>query len=165
MKCRVLIIVQNLPVPFDPRVWPEYRALASVGYQVSAVCSKGSGDLSYRVVDTAELRKAMALGSWRQQAPHRVRLLPPRHGMADARGKAIRHLAVIQAGNPVTDWLECGRVGTELLGLTLAASRVVSSAVDRSPPVPAFADRSLMVPREECAALLSSSAVAKRGPV
>ena len=40
---RILIIVQNLPVPFDRRVWLECQALISVGHQVAVVCSKGKG--------------------------------------------------------------------------------------------------------------------------
>ena len=57
MKRRVLIIVQNLPVPFDRRVWLECQALVSAGYRVAVVCPKGSGDPSYEVVDTVELYK------------------------------------------------------------------------------------------------------------
>ena len=37
----VLIIVENLPVPFDRRVWQEARTLASAGYVVSVICPKG----------------------------------------------------------------------------------------------------------------------------
>jgi glycosyltransferase involved in cell wall biosynthesis len=54
---RVLIIVQNLPVPFDRRVWLECQALTSAGYRVAVVCPKGSGDPAYQVVDTVELYK------------------------------------------------------------------------------------------------------------
>jgi glycosyltransferase involved in cell wall biosynthesis len=54
---RVLIIVQNLPVPFDRRVWLECRALVGAGYDVSVVCPKGKGDPSYAVVDTVRLYK------------------------------------------------------------------------------------------------------------
>jgi glycosyltransferase involved in cell wall biosynthesis len=54
---RVLIIVQNLPVPFDRRVWLECQALVSAGYQVAVVCPKGDGDPAYHVVDTVELYK------------------------------------------------------------------------------------------------------------
>jgi glycosyltransferase involved in cell wall biosynthesis len=54
---RVLIIVQNLPVPFDRRVWLECQALTSAGYQVTVVCPKGKGDPAYAVVDTVELYK------------------------------------------------------------------------------------------------------------
>ena len=32
---RVLIIVQNLPVPFDRRVWLECKALVAAGYDAS----------------------------------------------------------------------------------------------------------------------------------
>lgn len=38
---RVLIIVENLPVPFDRRVWQEARSLRDAGYQVSIVCPIG----------------------------------------------------------------------------------------------------------------------------
>jgi glycosyltransferase involved in cell wall biosynthesis len=54
---RVLIIVQNLPVPFDRRVWLECQALESAGYQVAVVCPKGDGDPSYEVVNAVELYK------------------------------------------------------------------------------------------------------------
>jgi len=49
--------VQNLPVPFDRRVWLECQALTSVGYQVAVVCPKGKGDPAYAVVDAVELYK------------------------------------------------------------------------------------------------------------
>jgi glycosyltransferase involved in cell wall biosynthesis len=54
---RVLIIVQNLPVPFDRRVWLECQALVRAGYQVAVVCPKGKDDPSYEVIDTVELYK------------------------------------------------------------------------------------------------------------
>jgi glycosyltransferase involved in cell wall biosynthesis len=37
----VLIIVENLPVPFDRRVWMEARTLRDAGYQVSVICPVG----------------------------------------------------------------------------------------------------------------------------
>ena len=37
----VLIIVENLTVPLDRRVWQEARALREAGYTVSVVCPKG----------------------------------------------------------------------------------------------------------------------------
>ena len=40
---RVLIIVENLPLPFDRRVWQEARTLHANGYQVSIICPKGKG--------------------------------------------------------------------------------------------------------------------------
>jgi glycosyltransferase involved in cell wall biosynthesis len=40
---RVLIIVENLPVPFDRRVWQEARALTGAGAEVSVICPTGPG--------------------------------------------------------------------------------------------------------------------------
>lgn len=40
---RVLIIVENLPVPFDRRVWLEATALTRHGYAVSVICPKAKG--------------------------------------------------------------------------------------------------------------------------
>jgi len=54
---RILIIVQNLPVPFDRRVWLECQALVSAGHQVVVVCPKGDGDPDYEVIDTVQIYK------------------------------------------------------------------------------------------------------------
>jgi glycosyltransferase involved in cell wall biosynthesis len=54
---RILIIVQNLPVPFDRRVWLECRALVSAGHQVTVVCPKGKGDPGYQVIDGVQVYK------------------------------------------------------------------------------------------------------------
>ncbi len=40
---KILIIVENLPVPFDTRVWQEAATLAANGYGVSVICPKGKG--------------------------------------------------------------------------------------------------------------------------
>ena len=40
---KILIIVENLPVPFDTRVWQEATTLAANGYTVSVICPKGKG--------------------------------------------------------------------------------------------------------------------------
>ena len=40
---RVLIVVQNLPVPFDRRVWLEATSLRRAGYAVSVICPKAKG--------------------------------------------------------------------------------------------------------------------------
>ena len=37
-----LIIVENLPVPFDRRVWQEAQALAGAGWQVSVICPRSA---------------------------------------------------------------------------------------------------------------------------
>jgi glycosyltransferase involved in cell wall biosynthesis len=40
---KVLILVENLPSPFDRRVWQEATTLASNGYLVSIICPTGKG--------------------------------------------------------------------------------------------------------------------------
>ncbi len=40
---KVLIIVENLPVPFDSRVWKEAVSLHKDGYEVTVLCPKGKG--------------------------------------------------------------------------------------------------------------------------
>ena len=40
---KILIIVENLPVPFDRRVWQELLALVAAGAEVSVICPKGKG--------------------------------------------------------------------------------------------------------------------------
>ncbi len=40
---KILMIVENLPVPFDRRVWQEALALAGAGASVSVICPKGKG--------------------------------------------------------------------------------------------------------------------------
>ncbi|HBN27037.1 MAG TPA: glycosyltransferase WbuB [Desulfobacteraceae bacterium] len=41
MKTKILIIVENLPVPFDTRVWKEALALQNNGYEVFVICPQG----------------------------------------------------------------------------------------------------------------------------
>jgi glycosyltransferase involved in cell wall biosynthesis len=49
---RVLIVVENLPVPFDRRVWAEATTLAAHGYTVSVVSPKGKGfEADYELLD------------------------------------------------------------------------------------------------------------------
>ncbi len=43
MSGKILIIVENLPVPFDTRVWQEATTLAEHGYTVSVISPKGKG--------------------------------------------------------------------------------------------------------------------------
>ncbi len=49
---RVLIVVENLPVPLDRRVWLEATTLVAHGYAVSVICPTGRGwDKYYEVID------------------------------------------------------------------------------------------------------------------
>ena len=53
---RVLIIVQNLPVPFDRRVWLEATSLAEAGYFVSVICPKAKGyTASFETLEGVEI--------------------------------------------------------------------------------------------------------------
>src|SRR5262245_17916342 len=50
------MIVENLPVPFDRRVWNEARALRDDGYRVSVICPTGSGaEAAYETVEGVEI--------------------------------------------------------------------------------------------------------------
>ena len=55
---RVLIIVENLPCPFDRRVWQEARTLAAAGYQVSIICPKAPGfEESFVQIDGIDIHR------------------------------------------------------------------------------------------------------------
>lgn len=42
MSKRILILVENLSVPFDRRVWQESLALTAAGYDVTVICPQGT---------------------------------------------------------------------------------------------------------------------------
>jgi len=49
---KILIIVENLPVPFDRRVWQEARTLREKGAEVSVICPTGKGfEEAYEVLE------------------------------------------------------------------------------------------------------------------
>src|SRR6516164_6462560 len=51
-QLRVLIIVENLPVPFDRRVWSEATTLRDAGHSVFVICPKAPGyQRSHEVID------------------------------------------------------------------------------------------------------------------
>jgi glycosyltransferase involved in cell wall biosynthesis len=54
---RVLIIVQNLPVPLDRRVWLECQALRDAGTDVSVICPKGPDDPARETIDGIDIYK------------------------------------------------------------------------------------------------------------
>ena len=52
VKRKILIIVENMPVPLDFRVWKEARSLHGAGYQVAVLCPKGKGcNKTYELLD------------------------------------------------------------------------------------------------------------------
>ncbi len=53
---RILIIVENLALPFDRRVWMEATTLQQAGYEVIAICPQGNGfDLKYEVIENIHI--------------------------------------------------------------------------------------------------------------
>ena len=51
MKQKILIIVENAPVPFDTRVWKEACSLHESGYEVTVLCPRAKGyDQGYEVI-------------------------------------------------------------------------------------------------------------------
>ncbi len=58
-KGHVVILVENLPVPFDRRVWMEALTLTAAGYAVSVIspCPEGDRDRPHRVIDGIRVRR------------------------------------------------------------------------------------------------------------
>jgi glycosyltransferase involved in cell wall biosynthesis len=55
---RVLIIVENLPVPFDRRVWQEARTLRAAGAVVSVICPTGKGyEAAYEEIEGIHIHR------------------------------------------------------------------------------------------------------------
>ena len=53
---RILIIVENLPLPFDRRVWHECRTLTAAGANVSVICPIGKGyEARHEVLDGVDI--------------------------------------------------------------------------------------------------------------
>lgn len=58
----VLIVIENLPAPFDRRVWQEARTLRDAGYRVSIICPKGKGyEAAHEVIENIAI--------WRHPLP------------------------------------------------------------------------------------------------
>jgi glycosyltransferase involved in cell wall biosynthesis len=53
----VVVVVQNMTVPLDRRVWLECQTLVAAGLRVSVVCPKGPGDPSHAELDGVRLHK------------------------------------------------------------------------------------------------------------
>jgi glycosyltransferase involved in cell wall biosynthesis len=61
----VLIIVQNLPVPFDRRVWLEATTLTKHGYKVSVISPRDRGEATYTVLQGVALYRYWVPGNAR----------------------------------------------------------------------------------------------------
>lgn len=101
-KHHILILVENLPVPFDRRVWQEAQALNDAGYEVSVICPTGKGyDKTYEVIGGIHIYRhplkeaESAAGYMREYGAalmHQLRL--------SFRVRRRRPIDVIQACNP-----------------------------------------------------------------
>lgn len=55
-RTSVLIVVQNLPVPFDRRVWLEATTLTQAGYRVSVICPQAKGyDTAFETIEGIDI--------------------------------------------------------------------------------------------------------------
>src|SRR6266481_4347047 len=76
---RVLILVENLPSPFDRRVWQEACTLHDAGYVVSIICPVGKGyEKKFETID--------GIAIWRYRLPLEA---------SGARGYAIEYSAAL----------------------------------------------------------------------
>src|SRR6478609_798174 len=58
IKPAILIIVENLPVPLDRRVWQESLALRDAGYKVIVICPQMHGQvLPYEELEGIEIHR------------------------------------------------------------------------------------------------------------
>lgn len=55
---RILFLVENLPSPFDRRVWQEATTLAGAGYEVEIICPTGPGcERRFEVIDGIRIHR------------------------------------------------------------------------------------------------------------
>lgn len=56
---KALIVVENLSVPFDRRVWQECQALREAGYEVAVICPQGTSQdrEPYALIDGVEIHR------------------------------------------------------------------------------------------------------------
>lgn len=64
---RILIVVENLPVPFDRRVWMEATSLVQAGFGVSVISPRKPGDAPHAVIDGVSV--------------YRYKMYPPTRGV------------------------------------------------------------------------------------
>ena len=53
----VLIVVQNLSVPTDRRVWCECLTLVASGYRVTVICPRGPGEARTELLDGVRIHR------------------------------------------------------------------------------------------------------------
>ena len=52
---RIVALLENNPYPEDPRVRPHMQALSEAGYQVTVICPRAKGQLSYEMVNNVRV--------------------------------------------------------------------------------------------------------------
>ncbi len=57
---RILILVENLSVPFDRRVWLEANVLKRAGYNVAVISPKSKGQALYELLDGIEIYRFLS---------------------------------------------------------------------------------------------------------
>jgi glycosyltransferase involved in cell wall biosynthesis len=108
MRRSVLVVVQNLPVPMDRRVWLECQALRDAGYEVSVICPKGPGDPSFEVLDEIALYKYKGAPTAKGVAGYSIEFGYSwlRTALLSLKVRRSQKFAVLQACNPPdTYWL------------------------------------------------------------
>ena len=141
---RILIIVQNLPVPFDRRVWLECQALTGAGYQVAVVCPKGKrrpGVRGHRRRWSCTSTEPYAPGGSKLSFVAEYAYSFARDRMADVlQGRGGRgRFAVIQACNPPDIFwplaiaLQGGWTGPSSCSTTTTCAPSCSSPASRRP--------------------------------
>ncbi|WP_426241932.1 glycosyltransferase family 4 protein [Nocardioides sp. LHG3406-4] len=108
----VLIIVQNLPVPLDRRVWLECQALRARGYDVSVICPKGPGDPARQTIDGVRIYKYRPAPEAEGLAGYALEFVYSwlRTAWLSARVWRERPFQVIQACNPPDTYWLLGRL-------------------------------------------------------
>lgn len=98
----VLIIVHNLPVPFDRRVWLQCQALRDAGFRVSVICPCGPGDPPFEVHEGVALHKYTPKESSGGALSYVIEFLVGWIASARLAVRVWRHdrIDVIQACNP-----------------------------------------------------------------
>lgn len=66
-KKKILIIVENLPVPYDRRVWLEATSLVEAGFHVSVISPRRKGDVPHAMIDGVHV--------------YRYKMYPPTRGL------------------------------------------------------------------------------------
>ncbi len=116
---RVLILVENLPSPFDRRVWQEARTLTESGYHVSIICPTGKGyEATHEEIDGIHIYRyklpieAEGIGGYLLEYPvalwHTLRL--------SLKVRRIHGVDVIHACNPPDLFFLIGIIFKRLFG-------------------------------------------------